>query len=62
MLRNKIRYILILIMMGFLAILYNEYFMGILFLTIVIFPLLLFAILFYVHRRLSYEMTSLYMC
>lgn len=58
MLRNKIRYILILIMMGFLAILYNEYFMGILFLTIVIFPLLLFAILFYVHRRLSYEMTS----
>lgn len=58
MLLNKIRYLLILIITGLLAILYNEYFMGILFLTVMILPFLLFAILCYVYGTLTYELIS----
>lgn len=59
MLVNKIRYLAILIITGLLAILYNEYFMGIIFLTVLILPFLLFAILCYVYGKLSFELTSL---
>jgi uncharacterized protein (DUF58 family) len=59
MLQNKLRYLAIIIIMGLLAILYNEYIMGILFLTVMILPFLLFAILSYVYGRLSYELISL---
>lgn len=58
MLQNKIRYMIIIIITGLLAILYNEYFMGILFLCVVILPFLLFAILSYIYGRLSYELIS----
>lgn len=58
MLQNKIRYLIILMIAGLLAILYNEYFMGILFLTAMILPFLLFAILSYVYGRLTYELIS----
>ena len=59
MLMNKLRYLVILIITGLLAILYNEYFMGIIFLTVVILPFLLFAILSYVYGRLSFDVISL---
>ena len=58
MLQNKIRYVAILIITGLLAILYNEYFMGILFLTVLILPFLLFALLSYIYGRLSYELVT----
>lgn len=58
MLQNKIRYVSILIITGLLAILYNEYFMGILFLTVLILPFLLFALLSYVYGRLTYDLVS----
>lgn len=58
MLQNKIRYVAILIITGYLAILYNEYFMGILFLSVLIFPFLLFAILCYIYGRVSFELIS----
>ena len=59
MLQNKIRYLLILAIAGLLAILYNEYFMGILFLSVLIFPFLLFAILNYIYGVISFELVSL---
>ncbi|NLJ96020.1 MAG: DUF58 domain-containing protein [Clostridiales bacterium] len=58
MLQNKIRYLAILIITGGLAILYNEYFMGILFLSVLIFPFILFAILSYIYGRVSFELIS----
>lgn len=58
MIQNKIRYVVILIITGFLAILYNEYYMGVLFITVVILPLLSFVILLYTYRRLSYQLNS----
>lgn len=58
MLYNKIRYLAILIITGWLAILYNEYFMGILFITVLLFPFILFAILSYIYGRVSLELVS----
>lgn len=58
MLQNKIRYVAILIITGCLAVLYNEYFMGILFLSVLIFPFLLFAILSYIYGRISIKIIS----
>lgn len=59
MLQNKIRYLAILVTAGLLAVLYNEYFMGILFLTIAVLPFLLFALLSYIYGRVSAELVSL---
>ncbi|TAH74819.1 MAG: DUF58 domain-containing protein [Anaerolineaceae bacterium] len=59
MLYNKIKYAAIIVIAGLLAILYNDYYMGILFLTVTILPFLLFAILSYVYGRLTYELISL---
>lgn len=58
MIQNKIRYVVILIIAGFLAILYNQYYMAILFLAVVILPFLSLAILVYVHKRLSCQVNS----
>ena len=58
MLQNKIRYILIIIISGILAILYNDYYMGIIALTVMILPFLLFAILSYVYGKLTYGLIS----
>ncbi len=59
MLHNKIRYLAIIVITGLLAILYNEYFMGIIFFTVMLLPFLLFAILSYVYGRLSYDLISI---
>lgn len=58
MLLNKVRYLIIIVITGLLAILYNEYFMGIIFLTVVILPFLLFGLLSYVFGKLSFEFIS----
>ncbi|NLL72558.1 MAG: DUF58 domain-containing protein [Clostridiales bacterium] len=58
MLQNKIKYLLVLVLAGFLAILYNDYFMGILFLSVLIFPIILIAILSYIYARVSFELVS----
>lgn len=58
MFQNKIKYLLVVIVSGFLAVLYNEYFMGILFLTVTVIPFVLFAILSYIYGRLSFGWAS----
>lgn len=58
MLQNKLKYILVIILSGFLAVLYNVYYMGILFLAVVICPFILFAVLCYIYGRLSFELSS----
>lgn len=56
MLQNKLRYLLLLALVGLLSILYNEYYMGIIFLTITVMPFLLFALLCYIYGRISVEL------
>jgi len=58
MVQNQLKYMAIIILTGFLAVMYNEYHMGILFLAVVICPFILLAILFYVHARISVELVS----
>lgn len=58
MIQNKIRYLVLLATIGLLSILYNEYFMGIIFLTVAILPFLMFALLSYVYGRISVELIS----
>lgn len=58
MLRNKIRYLVLLGSMGLLSILYNQYIMGILFLTILILPVILFSLLFYTKLRITAELVT----
>ncbi|GEM_PF-532133 len=47
MLKNKLLYLLFLIIAGFFSILYNEYFIGVIFLAAVILPVVLFGIVLY---------------
>ncbi len=47
MLRNKLGYLMFLTIAGFFAVLYNEYFIGIIFLVAAILPLVLLGILIY---------------
>ncbi|CRZ35518.1 uncharacterized protein DUF58 [Herbinix hemicellulosilytica] len=58
MVQNQLKYIAIIILTGLLAVLYNDYYMGILFLAVVICPFILLAILFYVYVSLSVELVS----
>lgn len=58
MLQNKFKFLVVIVITGFLAILYNDYFMGILFLAVVTLPFILFAILSYTYGRLSFELIS----
>lgn len=58
MIQNKIRYIVLLATIGLLSILYNEYFMGIIFLTAVVLPFLMFALLSYVYGKIRVELIS----
>ncbi len=53
MIRNKLKYLIFLSAVGVLSVLYNEYMMGILFLTIIVIPFALFAILFYTSKKIS---------
>ena len=59
MLRNKIRYILLLVSLGLLSILYNDYIMGILFMMVVILPLFIFGLLCYVYGKITAEISSI---
>ena len=58
MIQNKIRYIVLLATIGLLSILYNEYFMGIIFLTVACLPFLMFALLSYVYGKIRVELVS----
>lgn len=58
MLKNKIRYLLLLAVIGVLSILYNQYRMGILFLTVLTMPFLLFAVLSYLYGRVTAKLNT----
>ena len=58
MLRNLIRYLLLLASVGILSILYNEYHMGMIFLCLAAIPFLLFALLSFVYSRIRGEIVS----
>ena len=58
MLRNKLRYLFLLAAVGLLSILYNQYYMGILFLTTLLIPFLMFALLCIIYGSLRIEMVS----
>ena len=58
MLRNKLRYLLLLASVGLLSVLYNQYYIGMVFLTIVAMPFLLFALLCYIFGSIKVELVS----
>ena len=58
MLRNKLRYLLLLSAAGLLSILYNRYYMGIIFLTILAMPFVMFGLLSYLFGRIRAELIS----
>lgn len=58
MLRNKIRYLLLLSAIGMISILYNVYYMGIFFLVIAGMPFLLFGLLCYIYGNIKAEVVS----
>jgi uncharacterized protein (DUF58 family) len=58
MLRNLIKYLVVLVTVGILSILYNTYYMGIIFLSIIAIPFFLFALLSYVYGRLKVDLVS----
>ncbi|MBH1941702.1 DUF58 domain-containing protein [Mobilitalea sibirica] len=58
MLQNKIRYLMLLASVGLLSILYNEYVMGIIFLTVAVIPFIMFGILSYIYGMISAELVS----
>ena len=58
MIKNKIIYLLIVIIIGFYAILYNDYSMWIISLTIIFLPILLFIVLFYTKSMIKVEFYS----
>jgi uncharacterized protein (DUF58 family) len=58
MLRNLIKYLVALVAVGLLSILYNTYYMGIIFLTIITIPFFLFAMLSYIYGRLKVDLVS----
>ena len=58
MIRNKIRYIMLLLGVGILAILYNTYYMGVIFLTILGLPFVMFGLLSYLYGRIKAELIS----
>ena len=58
MLRNLIKYLVAFAATGLLSILYNTYYMGIIFLTLAALPFLLFALLSYQYGRLKVDLVS----
>ena len=58
MLRNVLKYLVALAAVGLLSILYNTYYMGIMFLTMTVFPFFLFALLSYVYGHLKADLMS----
>ncbi len=58
MLRNIIKYLVAFAAVGLLSILYNTYYMGIIFLTLGAIPFFLFALLSYFYGKLKVELVS----
>lgn len=58
MLRNKLRYLVFLAAVGLLAILYNVYYMWIIFLTVLAVPFLMFGLLCYFYGKVRTELVS----
>jgi hypothetical protein len=58
MLRNQLKYLLLLGAVGLLAILYNTYYMGILFLAVLGMPFFMLLLLFYVYASVDAELVS----
>ncbi|WFR56634.1 DUF58 domain-containing protein [Anaerocolumna sp. AGMB13025] len=58
MLRNKLGYLLFLIFAGLFAVLYNEYFIGIIFLTAVLLPFVLLGIVIYSSYKIIIKLDS----
>ncbi|MGB4659365.1 MAG: DUF58 domain-containing protein [Mobilitalea sp.] len=58
MLRNHIKYLLILIGLGLLAVLYEDYYLGIIFLTVVALPIVMIGLLSYLYLKISVEFVS----
>ena len=58
MLHNKIRYLLLLSLIGFLSILYNEYVMAVIFLMTLIMPVFLFIHVWYLCRKAGAELAA----
>lgn len=58
MLRNFIRYLILLVLVGLLSILYDTYYISILFLALGAVPLFLFALLGYLYSQISVSMIS----
>ncbi len=59
MLRNKLRYLIFLALVGLLSILYNEYYISVVFLTILLIPFLLFGLLCYYYGRIRAELVPI---
>ena len=58
MLKNKVRYLLLIASVGLLAILYNEYPMWIIFLTTIFLPVFLLVVLVYIYSKLEVKLVS----
>jgi len=58
MLRNKLRYLLCLVSVGLLSILYNKYYMTIIFFTVLLMSFILFGLLSYIYGRVKAELVS----
>ncbi len=58
MITNKLKYLLLLAATGILSILYNEYHMGMIFLTALLMPLLLFGLLSYTYGHVRADIIS----
>lgn len=58
MLRNKLRYMLLLAVTGLLAILYDVYYTGIIFLTVALIPFFLFGLLSFCYGQIKAELIS----
>lgn len=58
MLRNKLRYLLILAVAGWLTILYDTYYLWIIFMTLLIMPFFMFGLLCYIYGNIKLEMIS----
>jgi len=59
MIQNKLRYLVLLTSIGVLSILYNRYVMGIIFLTILVMPFFLFALLSFSYGMVTAELVSI---
>lgn len=58
MLKNKLKYLILLFFAGCLSILYNTYYTGIIFLMLCILPILLFIVVLYCKRKITAEVVS----